>query len=842
MDVDVFVSYHTESSLHIVEAVVNRLEANGVRCWYASRDNLGAYAGSIAQAIHDCAVFLLILNRPASQSVHVLNEIDLVTKRLDRREPVTLLPFHVADDEITADAQYYLGRLHWIDAMTPPMYRRVEELTDKILQILGRTGEGAVPASGQGAYRLINKLPQARSVFVGREDLLEQIGAAFAGGTRTLFLEGIGGIGKSELAKQYALANMEYYRQILFVTFTGSLQSLVCDPAQMEIAGLVQEKGEPAADFMQRKLKVFRTLADDHTLLIVDNFDVDGDPDLELFLEGSHKILFTTRNAHPGYPSLKVAAMPDPALLMQMFELNYGMPVQPEDRPWLERLFARIEYHTYTVELLAKQMQASFLTPREMLALLEQGGAGSLTEPVAGRRDQKTAFEHICALFSVSGLSPEEQQILRMLSLMGVRGVPAGRFREWAGLSSFQLVNRLIQRSWVRRGTEQRLSLHPLVAQVVQERLGPDEENCLDFLERMGAFLFRTWSRPVQENLVVADNILAAAEYFRPYRSCPKTLPVWLLLPSFLWQVGLFDQAIELETLAYDECLRRFGEASMVTGYAAKALGGCYFNSSREQESISWYRQGLRCMQLAQESPNEDLAMSYEKVARCCTWPYEQDFDQAAAYFQKALAIRLELKERLSRGKSCEMFESVWEPYTLELAMERIGETYMEMGRMYQAMGDYRRGLEYAGRQEEILLQGKRQNPSGEAYIYYDKGVCNYHLALAARAAGDRAGEAQLLRTAQGQFQQALDINLRMRGEVAVDTIDNEEYLADTYAALGDYGQASNCYMAVTGALEKLMGRDCPRIQTVKRKMCFDHKDAVREDEVQSRRQGPVIP
>ena len=121
MDIDVFVSHHTSSSLHIVEAIVNKLEANGVRCWYAPRDTEGSYAGSIVRAINACSVFLLILNRPASESVHVLNEIDMATKRLTKKEKISLIPFHVADDEIAEDAQYYLGRLHWIDAMTPPM-------------------------------------------------------------------------------------------------------------------------------------------------------------------------------------------------------------------------------------------------------------------------------------------------------------------------------------------------------------------------------------------------------------------------------------------------------------------------------------------------------------------------------------------------------------------------------------------------------------------------------------------------------------------------------------------------------------------------------------------------
>ena len=184
MNIDVFVSHHTKSSLHIVEGIVNKLESIGIRCWYAPRDTEGAYASSIARALNSCAVFLLILNRPASESVHVLNEIDMVCKRLTRNEDVKIIPFHVADEEIGEDAQYYLGRLHWIDAMTPPMYQRIDELVSHISHLLGKENVKAETDREERttSYRLVSQLPQAREVFDGRDYLMEQIHQMFGEG------------------------------------------------------------------------------------------------------------------------------------------------------------------------------------------------------------------------------------------------------------------------------------------------------------------------------------------------------------------------------------------------------------------------------------------------------------------------------------------------------------------------------------------------------------------------------------------------------------------------------------------------------------------------------------
>lgn len=68
MNIDVFISHHTSSSLHIVEGIANKLESSGLRCWYAPRDTQDAYANSISKALQSCCVFLLILNKPSSES------------------------------------------------------------------------------------------------------------------------------------------------------------------------------------------------------------------------------------------------------------------------------------------------------------------------------------------------------------------------------------------------------------------------------------------------------------------------------------------------------------------------------------------------------------------------------------------------------------------------------------------------------------------------------------------------------------------------------------------------------------------------------------------------------
>lgn len=822
MTVDVFISHHTDTCLHIVEAIVNKLEREGLRCWYAPRNTEGPYADSITRAIRSCKIFLLILNRQSSESVHVLNELDTVTKRLAAGEAVSLIPFLVSNEDISLDAQYYLGRFNWIDATTPPMYKWIDELTARIIRLINNPS--AAPedmpvyrntAQRQG-YQLIEKIPQPADLFVGREELLLEISKRFSAGDRILFLEGIGGIGKTELAKQYAAQNRFNYDRIVFITYLSSLRDLVCDQTAIEIAGLSQRPEETTDQFFIRKLQALRMLLTDRSLIIIDNYGVDTDPDFSAFVQGQHRVLITTRNVHPAYPSIKIGPISDPDVMLRLFALYYGEDIAEEDLPDIREVLRLIENHTYTAELLARQMEASFMTGKELLNILEQGRlANGLSETITGRRGNATAFEHIKAVFTVNQLSNEEMQVMREMALMGPSGLPALRFKEWANLPTFDLVNGLIHRSWIRKGDSRRISLHPLVQEVVREVLRPDAENCHEFLYRFCTYLYQAWYRPYTENLLIKDAVLSVAQYLQPFDISHACM--WASLPNFLWQVGEFDASIHYQSILFDACLATLGEASMITGFIAKSLAGCYFNSGRIQESVPWYERGLQCMLAAGGPETEDLAMAYEKVARCATWEFCQDFAKAENNFEKALAIRKRLIEKLEAGENPGWLEACLQ-YDMRHAKIRMGETYMEMGRMYQAMGEYHKAWDYADQYGQLQDSRSRSNM---AYSLYDKGVCHYHLGLAARVDGNEPQAEEEFSSALQCLTEALDINMQMRGSLAIDTLENQELIADTLAAMRRYPEAANAYTAALSMAEKLFGEDHPRAEQIKQKMDF---------------------
>lgn len=142
---DVFISYEHQSK-SIADNICAYLEAKGVRCWYAPRDVVGPYADAIVKAIEECKVFVLILNHNSSESVHVLNEVEMAYKRIMDGN-LTLVPFKVDDGTLSKSMEYYVKRLHWIDAVSASLEQAIDQLYRQLVPILGLNTETDVFAA-----------------------------------------------------------------------------------------------------------------------------------------------------------------------------------------------------------------------------------------------------------------------------------------------------------------------------------------------------------------------------------------------------------------------------------------------------------------------------------------------------------------------------------------------------------------------------------------------------------------------------------------------------------------------------------------------------------------------
>jgi len=132
MTIDVFISHSSKDKL-VADAICAGLEAKGIRCWIAPRDILPGdeWTKSIVNAISTCKVFLLVFTENSNNSSQALKEVDLAVNH-----GKTLIPFRLENIQPTGSMEYYLGGLHWLDALSQPVEKHIEQLAKFVKNIV----------------------------------------------------------------------------------------------------------------------------------------------------------------------------------------------------------------------------------------------------------------------------------------------------------------------------------------------------------------------------------------------------------------------------------------------------------------------------------------------------------------------------------------------------------------------------------------------------------------------------------------------------------------------------------------------------------------------------------
>ena len=615
-NIDVFISHHTSSCLPVTQAICNNLESIGIRCWYAPRDTDGAYAASIVSAINKCSVFVLVLNHQSSVSQDVLNEINIAVERIRHGENLSILPFLISSDSISDDAKYYIGRIHWIDAVTPPLEQRIEELKMRTIAILNKDSSrqpimhNTIPQGS--ALKSSNLLPNSN--FVGRSAEIAKIGDMMSAYNK-LFLQGMGGIGKSEIAKAYALKNKAQYNTVIFATYQSTLQDLlIYDPAFTTDAlpRVCDDTGMLESDeaYFARKLRWLQENSDERTLLIIDNFDATEDAHLESLLGGAYSIIFTTRNDFEdlGLPVMHLKEMNAETEQLELFAHYYRRSVPSPQLPIVRQILDQVAGHTLAIEIVAKYMAHRRVTPEKMLAQLKEDGIQTMSVGAVshGFGKAQSGYGNIRQLFHLHGLTAGELHVLQNLAPLPLTGIDTVVFGELCELEDYTDIDELIRRSWIRHNpVEDSISLHPLIRDVVFAECDVTLENCEVMIQNLTANLQQLWGMPLDKKLC----------YVPLAKSIYETLPdfnlnfadTYMAIASALTMTEQFELGEEVIKRCIEVYRLECGENSKETAQAYYQFGNNELHRNNYITAIEYFHKSISIL--------ESVAPGTEKLA-----------------------------------------------------------------------------------------------------------------------------------------------------------------------------------------------------------------------------------
>lgn len=172
-----------------------------------------------------------------------------------------------------------------------------------------------------------------------------------------VFLQGIAGIGKSELAKAYAKIHSKEYTNILYLSYTGNLKQDISD---MDFADDLPD--DDNEERFRKHNRFLRTLKED-TLFIIDNFNTTASQDglLSVVMKYRCRILFTTRSSFNNYTFMNLEEIGDTDALIKLMGCFYSDA--EKNRTILEQIIQTVHSHTLAVEMSARLLESGIMEP-----------------------------------------------------------------------------------------------------------------------------------------------------------------------------------------------------------------------------------------------------------------------------------------------------------------------------------------------------------------------------------------------------------------------------------------------------------------------------------------------
>lgn len=695
---DLFISYHTESSKAIVEKIALMMEERGISCWYAPRDCQESWADAILNAIDKASMFLVIINEQSMNSEHVKNEINAAFSRYCMKQ-LAIVPFKIDNSKITAATEYYLGRIHMVNGFEPPFEDRLCELANRIAY-MKLHAEDSASLSEFSKFKSATITPSL--CFIGRKEEMALLDSNLEK-YKKVFVSGMGGIGKSELVKEYLIKNKEKFRSVMHATYTTSIKDLIVNDNTLGISNFFRNPPDESDDsYFDRKIRFIESNGTFEDVLVIDNFNVKDDEHLSLLMSLPISIIFTSRNTYEDYCNLRLDVINNEDDLLAIFKKHYPKELNDDDLVAVKRIFDLVGNHTLTITIIANMMKKQRIHPRAMVESLEQNIQ-------YGIESQKDVNNMIASVFEMSNVTEDEKYVLQNLTLVPTFGISAETFFEYCDLDSYDVIDELISKNLVLHDSARDyISLHPVVYRTVAKLVGYDDETCANYLSSIISLLNNAKYIEHQRRERILETIAQIARvipktsryYVQFYLACGQAYHAFAkhnLTIEKLEALNNDDISIETRVEALTDIADAYRCMEQMDGLWKKANEAMSLCEKMDQNAtktkklksellgrFGWYYHGIK-------NHSESLKYFEEQLEIVLNTDNETDERIGWAYFNVALAKRC-LNEYSEATASFVRALEYFEKIKMDFA---IANTYKEISECYTAVGDYEKSLDY---------------------------------------------------------------------------------------------------------------------------------------------------
>ena len=428
--------------------------------------------------------------------------------------------------------------------------------------------------------RELNNFSAFSGEFVGRVDELTELAQKLETSQRVVLMNGLGGIGKTTLARKFMQQHKRAYQHVLWVeivvpdvknqTADDLLNAFVLDPILLKNLRLELPERVDTTAFFSQIMNVLRNL-NGPNLLIIDNASTEiSDRAIRDLLPGppNWQVLVTSRQKLSGFDLIRLDKL-NPEAARKLFRMLYTYDLTDEE---LDELLIAIDYHTLTIELAARTLENHYGLV-SVVELTEKYKSKQLNDPdlqarieTDHSREETEIFIHLMQTFDLSALSEDEKWVMKQFAVLPPEAYPQKQLLEWLQLTDPKEQRKfagdlqsLEKKGWLQQ-TDHAFSIHRLIQQVVHYQLSPAFDDIKTLVVTLTSFLHSDASNnsiKLFPFLPVADFLLTCLsenEFKHPQISNLKN-NTGIIFNDF----GSYKKALDLLEEAFESDLKNFG-------------------------------------------------------------------------------------------------------------------------------------------------------------------------------------------------------------------------------------------------------------------------------------------
>ncbi|WP_448265790.1 tetratricopeptide repeat protein [Nostoc sp. DSM 114159] len=626
--------------------------------------------------------------------------------------------------------------------------------------------------------------------FVGREAELQNLHSSLQTSRQVAIVAvaGMGGVGKTELATQYAKQRLQNYQGgVCWLSAQGiDVGIQILRFAELKFKLIAPDDWELA----DRLRYCWQNWEKGEVLLVFDDV-TDYKKQVQPYLPPESlrfKVLLTTRLGFDRtLPQLPLGVLKPLAAMKLLKALVDRERLKTE--PWVARRICKfLGYLPLALELVGRYLDT--MPDLSLETLLKRLEKKRLEHEAVAKANQLMWYEYgVAEAFALSWeqLDENAQSLGCWLSLYALADIPFSveaiedeeeqelKEKAVADLRKLHLIQ------WQSKGIYR---LHPLIRQFFQMKL--DESSEVDkvktaFAAQMVKVAKQISQQPNRQDILnltpFISHIAEVATQLSQYLSDEDLIRSLTGLNFFYDGQGLFQQAEPWCKLCVEVAENRFGLEHPDIAASLNNLAGLYVSTGRYSEAEPLYQQALEMTKHLLGDNHPNVANSLNNLA--ALYVSTGHYSKAEPLYQQAL----ELKKRLLG----EQHPSV------ATSLNNLAELYGFTGRYSEAEPLYQQALEL------------RKRILGEEHP--DVAASLNNLAELYRSTG-RYNEAEPL------YQQALELTKRLLGEQHPSVATSLNNLALLYTSTGRYNEAEPLYQQALELKKRLLGEQHPSVAT----------------------------